>query len=140
MSDEVLLEDDDSWATVGSVESIRETMEQFFDTAGVERVYGEPLEYGETIVIPSAEVLTVMGFGVGSGGGQSDVDESQSVGSGGGGGGGGRTLSRPVAVIVVSPDGVRVEPVVDPTKIALAAITASGFMLATMLRMLRRGA
>lgn len=138
MSDDVVLENDDRWETTPTVESVHQTMEQFFDTAGVDRVYGEPLEYGDTVVIPAAEVLTAMGFGVGAGSGQSDMDEAQSSGGGGGGGGGGRTLSRPVAVIIASPTGIRVEPVVDPTKIALAAITASGFMLATMLRMLRR--
>jgi hypothetical protein len=38
-------------------------------------------------------------------------------------------------VIIADPQGVRVEPVVDITKIALAALTAAGFMLATMMRM-----
>jgi uncharacterized spore protein YtfJ len=59
-------------------------------------------------------------------------------GGGGGGGGGGRVFSRPVAVVVASPEGVRVEPVLDVTKIALAALTAGGFMLATLARMSRR--
>jgi uncharacterized spore protein YtfJ len=84
-----------------------------------------------------------MGFGAGYGSGPVNTEsdeESEQEGTeagGGGGGGGGRTLSRPVAVIVASPEGVRVEPVVDPTKIALAAITAAGFMLTTILRMKR---
>jgi hypothetical protein len=49
-----------------------------------------------------------------------------------GGGGGGRTLARPVAIIIMDAEGVRVEPVVDPTKIALAALTTAGFMTATL--------
>jgi hypothetical protein len=40
-----------------------------------------------------------------------------------------------VAVVIASPEGVRVEPVVDPTKIALAALTAAGFMLGMFFRM-----
>jgi hypothetical protein len=42
-----------------------------------------------------------------------------------------------VAVIVASPEGVRVQEVVDPTKIALAALTAAGFMIGMMARMMR---
>jgi uncharacterized spore protein YtfJ len=62
---------------------------------------------------------------------------TQNSGGGGGGGGGGRVLSRPVAIIIASPDNVRVEPVVDVTKISLAALTAGGFILGMLLRMLR---
>ena len=58
-------------------------------------------------------------------------------GGGGGGGGGGKTLSRPVAVVIASPEGVRVEPVYDITKIYMAAITAAGFMLAMLVRFMR---
>jgi uncharacterized spore protein YtfJ len=66
-----------------------------------------------------------MGFGMGVGSGGSD----EQTGEGGGGGGGGFSLSRPVAVIVSGPDGVRVEPVIDATKIALAALTAGAFII-----------
>ena len=41
-------------------------------------------------------------------------------------------------MIISTPDGVRVEPVVDTTKIALAFVTALGFMFSMALRM-RRG-
>lgn len=43
-----------------------------------------------------------------------------------GGGGGGR--GRPVAVIVVAADGVRVQPVLDVTRLALAGMTTGAFM------------
>ena len=46
-------------------------------------------------------------------------------------------LSRPVAVIIAAPEGVRVEPVVDATKIGLAALTAAGFMFGMWMRMAR---
>jgi uncharacterized spore protein YtfJ len=64
------------------------------------------------------------------------MEESQ-VGGGSGGGGGGRVLSRPVAIIVSSPEGVYIEPVIDVTKIALAALTAAGFMVGMVTKMLR---
>jgi uncharacterized spore protein YtfJ len=78
-------------------------------------------------VLPAAEVVAVAGFGVGSGQG---IGADRSGGRGGGGGGGGRVLSRAVAAVEVSPRGVRVHPVVDVTKIALAALTAAGFVIA----------
>jgi uncharacterized spore protein YtfJ len=118
----------------------QDTMEEFLAAADVRVVYGEPIEHDDTVIIPTAEVLCGLGFGVGSGSGTS-ADQSPdkpSLGSGSGGGGGGRILSRPVAVVVASPEGVRVEPVVDITKIALAGLTAVGFMVGMMFRMSSR--
>jgi uncharacterized spore protein YtfJ len=118
----------------------QDTMEEFLATADVGVVYGEPIKHDETTIIPTAEILCGLGFGIGSGG-ATGVDQKADKpvnGSGSGGGGGGRILSRPVAVIVVSPEGVRVEPVVDITKIALAGLTALGFMVGMMFRMSSR--
>lgn len=120
-----------------AVDSVQETMSQFLDTADVSVVYGESIKNGETQIIPSAEVLTLMGYGAGFGSGTNVDNGEQSDGSGGGGGGGGRVLARPVAVVVASPNGVRVEPVVDVTKIALAALTAAGFMMGMLIKMTR---
>ncbi|NIM93264.1 MAG: hypothetical protein GTO18_06090 [Anaerolineales bacterium] len=115
-------------------------MDRFLGTAGVDKAYGEPVVNGDTVIIPTAEVVTLAGFGVGSWAGTSTEGEGgeMGVGEGGGGAGGGKTFSRPVAVVISSPEGVRVEPVFDFTKIALAAITAWGFMLTALLRMKRR--
>jgi uncharacterized spore protein YtfJ len=124
-----------------AVEAIQETFERFLETANVDRVYGEPIQHGDTLIIPTAEVLAGLGFGMGYGYGQGEGTESGPTpgGGGSGGGGGGRVLSRPVAVIVATPDGVRVQEVVDPTKIALAALTAAGFMIGMIARMMRPG-
>jgi uncharacterized spore protein YtfJ len=121
-------------------------MESFLETASVERVYGAPIEVGTTKIIPAAENLVIMGFGAGAGYGSADFEsteekstpgEGTGEGSGGGGGGGGRTLSRPVAVVIATPEGVRVEPVADRTKVIMAAITAAGFVAGMFLRMSR---
>jgi uncharacterized spore protein YtfJ len=121
-----------------AIDQVQIILEDFFDTADVGRVYGRPVKSGDTVVLPTAEVLTAVGFGMGHGEG-SGMEENpasgSSSGSGGGGGGGGRTLSRPVAVVVASPAGVHIEPVVDITKVALAGITAVGFMFSFLLRM-----
>jgi uncharacterized spore protein YtfJ len=120
-----------------AVDFMQTTMEYFLDAASVDAVYGQPIENGDTLIVPSAEVLAVMGFGVGSGSGTGgkECEEDTGSGRGSGGGGGGRVLSRPVAVIISSPEGVRVEPVVDVTKIGLAALTAGAFVFGTMLRL-----
>ena len=122
------------------LDAFQDTMEEFLAAADVRVVYGEPIQHEDTIIIPTAEVLCVLGYGVGSGSGTSSEGhaESPSVGKGSGGGGGGRILSRPVAVVIASPEGIRVEPVVDITKVALAGLTALGFMVGMMFRMSRR--
>jgi uncharacterized spore protein YtfJ len=110
-----------------SLEMTSQMMDKFIAVASVEAVYGKPIQKGDTLIIPTAEVVSFMGFGMGDSG-------KQNVG--GGGGGGGQTHSRPVAIIIAGPEGIRVEPVVDVTKIALAMFTATGFMAATLMRMM----
>ncbi|HLF90693.1 MAG TPA: spore germination protein GerW family protein [Anaerolineales bacterium] len=106
------------------VESANLVVDKFIDSASVSKVYGEPVKKGSVTIIPAAEVITGMGFGIG-GDGKGD----------GGGGGGGYSTSRPVAVVIATEEGVRVEPVMDVTKVALAFFTALGFMLSTLAKM-----
>ncbi|PWH19787.1 MAG: hypothetical protein DDG58_04180 [Ardenticatenia bacterium] len=125
-----------------AMEAIQGTLSRFLDVANVNRVYGEPIREDEVTIIPTAEVIAGLGFGMGFGAGSGPVegeekqhsdDAAVASGSGGGGGGAGKSFSRPVAVVVVSQGNVYVEPVVDITKVALATITAAGFMMATLL-------
>ncbi|UCD41473.1 MAG: hypothetical protein JSV69_12995 [Chloroflexota bacterium] len=126
-------------------EDINPIVQTFIESASVDKVYGQPVEVGETKIIPTSENLVVLGFGAGAGYGRGDFEGEESPnggqgtgeGAGGGGGGGGRTLSRPVAVVIASPEGVRVEPVADRTKVIMAAITAAGFVAGMFLRMSR---
>lgn len=142
--------------TQGTAE-IKEIMDKFVDTASVDAVYGKPVKSGDLIIIPAAEVMCGMGFGMGMGfgigpesehpsgessGESADNEQAQeggvpSGGAGSGGGGGGYTFSRPVALVISSPDGVRVEPVIDRTKILIAALTTAGFMVGMMARMMK---
>ena len=117
------------------VNTVQTTMDKFLSAANIEAVYGPPIQEGEHIVIPAAEVLSIAGFGLGSGSGPRGPAENEKPGGGAGGGGGGHVWSRPVAAIVISPVGVRVEPIVDVTKIALAGLTTLGFMAAMLTRM-----
>ena len=118
-----------------ALNTMQTTLDRFLSAANVEAVYGQPVSQNENTVIPTAEVLSIVGFGLGSGGGSQGAAEDVNAGSGGGGGGGGRVLARPVAAIVISPTGVRVEPIVDVTKIVLAVFTTLGFMTALLTRM-----
>lgn len=119
------------------VEDFSGKMDKLLDVARVEAVFGRPIKNGNILVIPAAEVLGAMGMGFGYGSGRG-AEGAEGEGEGGGGGGGGRTFSRPVAVVVATPENVRVEPVVDLTKIALAALTAAGFMMGMLFKMMRQ--
>lgn len=116
------------------LEVIQDTMDQLLSTADVNAVYGTTIRHGGQIIIPAAEVFAVAGFGTGAGNG---TDKNGGAGSGSGGGGGGRTFSRPVAVIVSDQNGVHIKPVFDSTKVWLAALTAAGFMIASLVKMTR---
>jgi len=82
-------------ATLGEIEKI-------LNTRGV---VGEPIIAGDTTIIPLSSIG--FGFGAGSGTGKEGKGADRE-GSGGGSGGGGGI--KPVAVIVISKEGVRVEP------------------------------
>ena len=112
----------------GAFEKTTSAFERLLGAADVAKVYGKPIQKGDATVVPAAEVLAIGGFGAGSGSGADPLTKRR--GGGGGGGGGARVFARSVAVIVATPDGVRVRPVIDVTKIALAALTAAGFVVA----------
>jgi uncharacterized spore protein YtfJ len=116
--------------TESPTQVIHNTLENFLSTASSEAVYHEPIKHGNTLIIPAAEVVSALGFGVGSGvfvandeADETNESNEKGNGSGGGGGGGGSIFTRPVAVIISSPEGVRIKPVFDLTKIALAGMT-----------------
>ena len=67
-------------------------------------VVGEPMTVGDNTIIP----LVSIGFAFGAGGGSGKGRKEQGEGTGGGAGGGGGI--KPVAVIVVNKEGVRIEP------------------------------
>lgn len=117
-------------------EMIRHNFDKFIDVASVENVYGKPVQKDDALIIPTAEIMSGMGFGTGFGE-NPQGDGGKRSQTGGGGGGGGRVVSRPVATIIADRDGVRVEPVIDKTKITIAGLVAGsllGFMLLRLLR------
>lgn len=115
---------------ISPAETLERTLNQALGSLRSDAVFGRPIEKGATTVVPCAEVMVGMGLGGGRGTGRTPGQgasvEQTGEGEGIGGGGGGR--GRPVAVIVIREDGVKVQPVPDATRIALAALTTVGFM------------
>ncbi len=124
-----------------------ELMEKLLAVAQPGSVYSQPVQSGSYTVITASELMAGIGFGYGVGGGSapspakpgSEEESSSPAGSGigGGGGGGGGSSGRPVAVVTIGPEGVQVKPVVDVTKLGLAAFTTFGAMLLAFGRMRR---
>lgn len=117
-------------------------LERILAAAQPGAVFGEPVDAGGYTLITASEVTSGGGFGAGIARGPASRPDGnpspptetprpvgkQPIGGSGLGGGGG-SMGRPVAVIAVGPNGVTVRPVVDITKVALAALTASAAML-----------
>jgi uncharacterized spore protein YtfJ len=82
-------------ATLGEIEKI-------LSTRGV---VGEPITIGDNTIIPLSSIG--FGFGAGAGGGK-EAEKAACSGEGSGSGGGGGI--KPVAVVIINADGVRVEP------------------------------
>ena len=108
--------------------------EGIFAAAQPGAVFGPPVVSGVYTVITASEVVAGGGFGSGWGKGGSAHAASDTTGGGGAGGGGGAN-ARPVAAIVIGPDGVAVRPIFDVTKLTLAGLTAGGALLAAYLRL-----
>jgi uncharacterized spore protein YtfJ len=102
----------------GVADRVEQGFARFADVSAA-RIFGSPIEAGGRTVIPAAAFDIGGGFGFGGG------SDTSTGGSGSGGGGGGHTMGRPVAVIEVTPDGVRVRPVLDWTRIGITAIAAA---------------
>ena len=105
------------------VERILAQIEATPTSASVKTVFGEPIKVGDRTIVPVARVGASFGLGFGRGIRPGALAGEAAGPEGGiGGGGGGMMSARPVAVIEISPDKVGVKPIVDVTRIVLAAI------------------
>jgi len=120
---------DDARPNLGPIEKAVERL-------GVNAVFGEPVRQGDVTVIPVAEIRFGFGYGYGSGRGRPEEGgPGTGEGSGGGSGAGGR--ASPKGYIRVSSEGVRFEPVLDVTRIALAGIAFAAWSVFWIGRTLR---
>ncbi len=86
---------------------VKTTLSEIEKVFNTKTVVGEPLTIKDTTIVP----LISIGFGFGAGGG-SGRGETKQKGEGTGGGTGGGAWVRPVALVVITKDGVKVEPVI----------------------------
>lgn len=120
-----------------------EMLNSLVAAANVNAVFAEPVQSGDYLIINASENVTGAGYGRGGGAGSGPMDEEdEEAGSAGGygigSGGGGGSTTRPVAAIIVGPEGVRVEPIVDVTKFLIALFTTVGSMALMFSRMLKQ--
>ncbi len=110
---------------------ITELIEQSKDSATVKRVFGEPIQHGDVLVIPVARIAH--GGGGGSGEGRRTERETGS-GSGGGYGVG----ATPAGVFVVKNGDVRWHPAVDVNRIVLGGQIVGIVLLLTLRAIFKR--
>ncbi len=85
---------------------LKTTLSEIERLLSTRTVVGEPIILEGNTVIP----LISIGFGFGAGGGSGKEQKTISAEAFGGGSGGGGGI-KPVAIIIVNKDGVRVEPI-----------------------------
>lgn len=106
---------------------------------GVETVFGEPITAGNQVVIPVAE--SSMGGGVGMTYFPDEQGRMQQRVMRAGAGGGGGANTRPVAAIVISPEGVKVKTIIDVNRLALTGITSTAALwkgISSLVKALRK--
>jgi uncharacterized spore protein YtfJ len=85
---------------------VRTTLGEIEKVLDSKTVVGEPIVIEGTTLIP----LMSVGFGFAAGGG-SGKGETKETAEGGGSGSGGGAGVRPIAIIVIDKEGVRIEPI-----------------------------
>jgi uncharacterized spore protein YtfJ len=103
------------------LEEIFDAIEQMRDKASVKAVFGAPVQVGQKTIIPIADIKYGFGFGYGEAPTE-DREEEQEADGGRGGRARGGIAARPVAVLEITDDAVRVKPVMDEGRIALTGI------------------
>jgi uncharacterized spore protein YtfJ len=98
-------------------ELLKTTLDELEKVLSARTVVGEPLKFDGKTLIP----LSSVGFGFGAGGGSGTAPKGQ-AGEGAGAGTGGGGGVKPVAIIVVDKDSVRVESVKGGTASVLESV------------------
>lgn len=105
---------------------VKITLSELREMGNAQSVVGDPVEVGETTVIP----LVKIGFGFGSGGEEGKNGERS--GSGGGGG------VQPVAILFVKDGEVRLERMPGQSSFSSATSTLADLMKKTLSRCLNK--
>ena len=94
------------------------TFERAQSAASIDNVYGQPITYGDSVIVPVASVTQFFGVGLGVGNNQGDDAQNSGIG----GGGTARTKARPVALAEILPEGVDIHPVIDENRALIAGL------------------
>jgi len=105
--------------------------------ATVRTVFGDPMEVHGRTIIQVAKVRFGFGMGMGRGKRKDDEKHDDDHHHAAGGGGGGGAVIRPLAVIEISDGRTKVTPIVDVTRISLAAIALTAWGIFWVTRTLR---
>jgi len=119
-----------------SLDKLFAVVEGFKDAAHWRAAFGEPQVVGDKTLIPVAKVGYGFGLGFGQGPGQPEEEGKQAPG-GEGGGGGGTAASKPLGVIVVTPEEVYFEETADESRIAIAGIMMGALIVWQFAKTLR---
>ncbi|MDI3338987.1 MAG: spore germination protein GerW family protein [Sphaerobacter sp.] len=100
----------------------RSLIDRISGAAGTQLVFAPPYETEGRTVIPVAEVRYALGFGGGGGSGAGPNEDT--MGSGAGVGGGGGVRARPVGFIQIQGERADFVPILDYTRVIVAALAA----------------
>ncbi|MEO3868025.1 spore germination protein GerW family protein [Nonomuraea sp. B12E4] len=110
---------------------IMELMERSKDAATVKRVFGEPIQQGDVVVIPVARVSQ------GGGGGQGQ-SKGEKNGEGTGSGGGFGLIATPAGVYVLKDGDAHWRPAVDVNRVVLAGQIVAVVLLLTLRTLIKK--
>ncbi|NQT48687.1 MAG: sporulation protein YtfJ [Chloroflexi bacterium] len=97
---------------------IKTSLEEIERVLTSKTVVGEPMTFEGNTLVPLVRIAFGFGVGGGAGGGMGKDEKSKGEGSGGAAAGG--AWIKPVAVIVINKDGVKIEPITGATGSVLA--------------------
>lgn len=95
---------------------IKTTLEEIEKVLSTKTVVGEPIVIESNTLIPLISIGFGFGAGVATGSGEKQKGESSGAGTGGGAG------VKPVAVIIINKEGVRIEPIMGSMATAIGRI------------------
>ena len=116
---------------------LRPIFEKFSKVRDVSLVYGDPIEMGDTIILPVAKVKYRVGAGAGVGYEIKDTEQKQPVSEksegGSGEGGGGSFLIKPLGVYSITSEKTVYKPIVPVELLLLLPIAVTGlaFMMSS---------
>ncbi len=115
------------------LDDLQKRFQEMQTKAGVRSVFGEVIELDGRKLIPVASVAYLFGVG----GGQGPKRQEKGEAPGGGGGGGGIRIE-PIALIEVTGGELKIQPIVNMTRIALAGMLLSAWIIFWVTRAVRK--